>query len=524
MASKKDSNIIYKKKPTYLSGLKALSNWLFGNVRSPKELDEIVTKYELDNNIIKRLMSYVYNYPHIVWYINKYMNNLYSFNKFNITELLYSFVYMLDINQRNNSKKAFYLKSDDLADKNKSKIKNLIRDYFEKLYEKQYNDIELNFLYDLFNVGAITTEDVMSMDRQLNDNKQTLKLEDLAMSTNETKNSLVLDLYRNLPDKISSFCSELKNRILERPECKKCELYGKPTVILDTNLEDFGEVDLCFIGLNPGKDEVTFQKPFAGKPGMILRKPMALLPSHVKWVILNVMLCHTPTKKDIKNPEQVIENCRELIGEITSKFPSTCFIPLGDDASKAMGMTEMISKISGKIFKSEDYSVIPIIHPSSANYNSANLEKFNKDFQTILNLFREQKSEVSLPTSIQFNNSSQEQHSSTSSTKKYERKKEEPSLMQPLSGNEFITEITPNLTFFDVREVDGKILKIYIDENGCKKYKLEDYIITFNLKFSDWKDCNQITDYINGFVEVNGKDKSSVIKSVREKLNELKNI
>ena len=32
MASKKDNNVIHKKKPTYIAGLKALSGWLFGNV------------------------------------------------------------------------------------------------------------------------------------------------------------------------------------------------------------------------------------------------------------------------------------------------------------------------------------------------------------------------------------------------------------------------------------------------------------------------------------------------------------
>ena len=45
-------------------------------------------------------------------------------------------------------------------------------------------------------------------------------------------------------------------------------------VVLDTNAEEFGEVDLMFIALNPGADEVIYNKPLVGKAGIKQREKM----------------------------------------------------------------------------------------------------------------------------------------------------------------------------------------------------------------------------------------------------------
>ena len=69
-----------------------------------------------------------------------------------------------------------------------------------------------------------------------------------------------------------------------------------------------------------------------------------------------------------------------------------------------------------------------------------------------------------------------------------------------------------------------KIVKIFIDSNGKKHYKVEDYIHKFFVKFDDWKNCNQITDKVDAVVEISGKEKANVTKKVREKLNQIKNV
>lgn len=505
----KKTNIV-RKKTNYLTGLKALSSWMTGTRRDEKELEHIISKYEFNTTIFKRLISYVYNSPHIVWYINKYLNDLYNFNKMNLINLIYSFVYLLNINQKNQMKKLFYIKSDDLADKNKIKIKNLLNDFFSKLYDKNYNEQELNFFYDLFNLGFITVQDITEIDLHLNSNKTTVELDQFQIyqkqPQNVETNTIALDIYRTLSEDISKYCDEIKMKILNRKECQQCELFGKPTVVLDTNMNDFGEIDIMFIGLNPGKDEVTLNKPFVGKSGIPFREKLSKLPANVKWMITNVILCHTRNEKEIKNPENVIANCQDLLVEIVSKFPAKYYVPLGAKAAKSMGLDQGITSISGKKFTNENLTIIPIIHPSNA-VNYGQMDKFNESFETIYELFREKS--TSKPATIQ------QKNLTTKSADVQEIK-----LTQ--NNSRFITEVTDDLTLFDIREINNKIIKIFIDKNFNKKYLIEDYVFSFYIHSDKWNTCSQIIDNVDFKVNIPGALKPIATKKIRDKLNQIK--
>jgi len=503
------SNIIKKKQPTYLTGLKALTNWIFGKQRHQKELEYIVNTYRIDNNIIKRFLLFSYSTPHIVYFINKYLNHLYYFNRFDTVDLINSLTCILDMNRISKKSipdKILYLKNTELADKNKQKVKELFKEYFEKLFDKSYNEIELNFFYDLVNLNVITFEQISQMDKHLNSGKETFTLESVTLPVTSKANHLALDIYRELSPGIKQFCDQAKQYILNRPECKDCQLYGKPTVILDTNMEDDGEVDIIFFGLNPGVEEVEIGKPFVGKAGKILRERMSLLPPQTKWVITNVILCHTRNESEIKNPDDVKNRCRELVEAIRNTFPAKITVPLGSKAADWFGLKDKsISSISGKIFTSNNKTIIPIIHPSAANYNPENLNRFKNDFATILNVLKSQQSVV--PATI------------AKTTPKTAPKEEQT----VISGSKLITEVAPDLTFFDVREVNDKILLIYIDQQGQKKYKLVDYNVHFYLKNASWNECDQITDQVDAIVQVSGREKIAVTKLIRDKLNNLKN-
>jgi len=229
--------------------------------------------FKIDNDIVKRFMLYTYNTPHLTWYINKYLNSLYEFNRFDTVDLLYSLVYLLDVNRitkKSIPEKLMYLKNTELSDKNKQKIKELLYEFFDKIFDKNYNDSEMNYFYDLVNLNVITFKDIEDIDRYINGGLSTLKLEEWTTTASPTSpkvNTGVLDIYKELPPGIKTFCNEAKEFILTREECKGCELFGKPTVIMDTNVIDSEEVDITFIGLNPGTEEVEIGKPFVGKAG-----------------------------------------------------------------------------------------------------------------------------------------------------------------------------------------------------------------------------------------------------------------
>ncbi len=492
----KEHQNIHRKRKNYIIGLKELLNWMFNNHRVQEDLEQIIKKYQFDISLFKRLTSYVYNSPHLIWYINKYLNELYNFNSFDLIDLIYSYTYLFEIHHKNQSKKLFHIKSDDLADKHKKKVKELLNQYFTKIYDKKYSDSELNFFYDLFTLDVISVNDIKKIDNHLNgldSNNNSIDISELELYKtinlqNKTNQSYsILDINRSLSEEIIKFCNKIKAKIIDRPECKKCELYGKPCVILDTNLEEPGPVDIFFVGLNPGKDEVKFDKPFVGKSGLFLRQKIAKI-ENIKWVITNVILCHTRNEKDIRNPDDVIERCRQLVAEIASAFPSKIYVPLGSKAAKSMQLTDNITQISGKKFVSEYYTIIPLIHPSSA-VNYGQIDKFNENFKTIYDIFK---------------------------TKEEVKKKDEQVIESSIESED--------LTLFDIKELNEKILKIFIDKNGRKRYILEDNIFTFYVKLGTWKECSQIEDKVDLKVIIPGHLKSAILKRVKDTLNQAKEI
>jgi len=405
-----------------------------------------------------------------------------------------------------------YLKNTELADKNKQKTKEILYEFFNKIYDKNYNDSEMNYFYDLVTLNAITFQDIEEIDRHINSGKTTFKLEETPTATpysiNTKTNNSVLDIYRELPPGIKTFCEQAKEFILSREECKGCELFGKPTVIMDTNVLDAEEVDIAFIGLNPGTEEVEIGKPFVGKAGKILREQMALLPNNIKWVIYNVILCHTRNESEIKQPDDVKARCRPLVEIIMQTFPAKVYVPMGAKAFDWFGLKGTVGSLAGKVFTNNNITIVPIIHPSSANYNPENLSKFKSNFQTILNLFKSNQ-----PVSVTNN---------TQPTITQPARADNKSEIAVPDNDKFITKITPDLTFFDVREINNKILKIYINKDGQKRYLLTDYNVNFFIKNASWKECDQITSQVDGIVTVSGRDKYNVIKKVRDKLNSLK--
>jgi len=123
-----------------------------------------------------------------------------------------------------------YLKNTELADKNKQKTKEILYEFFDKIYDKNYNDSEMNYFYDLVTLNAITFQDIEEIDRHINSGKTTFKLEETPTATpysiNTKTNNSVLDIYRELPPGIKTFCEQAKEFILSREECKGCELFG----------------------------------------------------------------------------------------------------------------------------------------------------------------------------------------------------------------------------------------------------------------------------------------------------------
>ena len=503
MAKKAKSTqvINIKKKPVDgLEFLKAITKWITNTKRSDSQLEDIIEKYKIENTIIKRILSYNLGFPYIIHYFNKYLNHIFDFNSYNTKTLIKSITYLMDINNRNNPKMFMYIKSNDLKDEIKDTIKKLIKEYLSIAYGIFCNKRELNFYYKLFKLGVIKDEDLLEIDRLLNGDKPVIKslnfinykevlgVEDIVVDEIYTpqKESSPLN------NEIIEFINNIKNTKINRDECKKCELYNKPIVVLDTNAKELQKVDIVFIGLNPGKDEVQQDKPFVGDSGKYIRRIIDKLPNDKTWVIFNIILCHTNNKKDINNIHDVIRNCMDFINDLFGSFPSNLYIPIGDDAKSVFGITDSITSISGKKVSLENNKiVIPLIHPSSILRNPKYQSIYDSSVKNILSMFNVVDDLVAARS-------------------------------ESVSNTQNIVQDDKDLLLVDIKKIEnGKLLMIYTDVDGNKKYITKDYQFPIMIKNKDWKECGMIADKTDDVCILNDYQKSILNKKCRQILEQM---
>jgi len=190
---------------------------------------------------------------------------------------------------------------------------------------------------------------------------------------------------------VAEFIVLVKDTVQTRPDCRSCPLFGTPTVVLDTNRDSLGPVDVAFLGLNPGREEIRQDRPFVGPAGQELRKRMQYLPQDCTWLISNFILCHTLNEAAIPEPEQVLQHCLPMLKGIIARFPARLYVPLGAKAMQVCNIQGRITTNSGQLFKK---NTIPLIHPSAilrpARGPRSNQEIFDQGFARVTEFLQTQ--------------------------------------------------------------------------------------------------------------------------------------
>ena len=185
--------------------------------------------------------------------------------------------------------------------------------------------------------------------------------------------------------RVADFIALVKDTVQTRPDCRSCPLFGAPTVVLDTNRDVLGPVDVAFLGLNPGREEVVQDRPFVGPAGQELRKRMQALPQGCTWLISNFILCHTQNEAAIPEPDQVLQHCLPMVKGIVARFPARLYVPLGAKAMQVCSIPGRITANSGQLFQK---NTIPLIHPSAILRASrgprSNREIFDQGFARLV--------------------------------------------------------------------------------------------------------------------------------------------
>jgi uracil-DNA glycosylase family 4 len=510
--ARKTTSNIKKKQKNFMDFLKSITKWLGNKSRSANQLDYLINAYDVDKMVFKRLLSYVYSFPHLIYYYNKYMNKLFDYNSMDIKEWIYSLAFLIDANNVQ-QKKFMYIKSNEFKEETQKQITDLLREYFNTVYDQQMNDEDLEVYYRLFNLNVIKDEDIMMADKLIN-NESTIKIErDDFIDTSPEED----DVARKQPSfeitKLSQSLIDLSNEIKlsaqSRDECKSCPMFGKPIVTFDSNIEEPGEVDVIFIGLNPGTDEALVDRPFVGDSGKQLRRelihPMTMAGK--TWTIFNSILCSSANKENIPEFDKVSANCKGLVWNLAGKFPTKLYIPVGSDALALFGIKDKITKASGNEYDmGNGIKVIPLVHPSAVAKARTKMEPIYKEScEKILKYMNITKQAIQpVPPKAQ---------------EKKQYNKDNFNIPEHL----LIKEVTTNLTFFDVKELNAyKVLMIFIDENGDKKYLIKDHQLPIYIKQKEFNELDNINGNFEAMSLIPGGRRYQVTKLIREKLNEMR--
>jgi len=426
----------------------------------------------------------------------------------------------------------FYLKSKDLKDPNKYKVKKTLKDYYLITKNKYLNDDELNYLYSLFCQKLISIKDIENMYMVLNGPNEKIKLdldfienEKPEMSSQDQKQLInkYIEYVQTTPlsDEIHNFCQEIKNEKTNRSKCQNCKLFDNSMVVLDTNRETIGPVDFMFISLNPGRDEVLYNKLMVGKSGQLQRKKMYYLDKNITWLITNIILCSTNNQKEIgKTDKQIMNvchNCQEFLYKIIKHFPAKIYIPIGKQAIEFFGITGSVTQNSGQVTKKENGSIIvPMIHPSavlqSRNINAPIFNNtWNVIFQIATKLLQKQKSNGVDPVK----NIHHEIKQQTIIEK-------DPIYGNPeysIPKNKCVSIIDDTLTYFDSINLDNQnILNVYIDQQGEKKYKIEKFQVPIYVKTCELQDRKMLSDKFDYVSYIDGRTRYRLSKTLKDNL------
>ena len=344
----------YSKKKS-IQHLKLLTKYIV--TRDQVFLDALTNTYLNDfQSIINKAHSYFLIYPKLIQYINTYLNQKFQPPlKKEFEKWLFTFSKLAEIYNIDNTNQLYYQK---YKVQERNTFSKTIRDYYES-YNIVINKNDITALFQLYHKNIISETDFNNLkniiDGKDHVTKSQMKIKQFTkFQPNKTN---------KFSPEIEKFCKTVKQYIHNRPVCQNCPMYPKGAVVLDTNINKLGPVDIAIYGLNPGKNEYDAQRNFVGKSGQLMHKYFDILVDkyNLRYVILNSILCWSNNVSEIPNVTTVLKNCRPIVDEVSKHFPSKLKVLFGADVMRSVNIKGGITKLNGKMI--DDYFII--LHTSA---------------------------------------------------------------------------------------------------------------------------------------------------------------
>lgn len=424
----------------FYNNIKMITDAIFtGNT---SYIENNIDDNEFKKSYLKRLYISLTTLPRICKYINTYMNDFDSINIGSINDFIYTVNILI---------KKYDIKKNDLFFGSVKKYDNDMLDLIST-----YGHREARYIKELIDNGFITIH------KDKNDINTEVKP---FISSIDIRNS----------EKINNLCKYIIER--SRTRCEKCPMFGKSErVILETNLEEPGPVDLVFIGINPGKEEALMNRPFIGKSGRLMRKYLdKLIEKHrdLKYLITNVILCSTDNESKIPNVKKVLSICKSNLDEILRHFKPYKYMVLFGDVVVSAILPEVKGKITSLNSRIIENKIISV-HPSMVVRNPNHKSYLESVFSVIDNILISESKTINIDENI---------------------------------GKDWI--------LFDIKRMGNKVLMIFTDGNGKKRYVAEDIKIKSFIKSGSYSDCDIITNVVDREIELSYGDYIELSKRLR---------
>ena len=168
--------------------------------------------------------------------------------------------------------------------------------------------------------------------------------------------------------------------------CDECPLSGRP--VIPPTRAKIAVPDAIFVGQEPGFEEERMGEVFVGKSG---KKVNAVLKAQKldrnRFHITNAALCRYQKPKD---QVKAMACCAPRLQRELDSFPkSVPVVPMGSFAMRsAYGKKIPITLGRGFVFKKDDRTFLPTLHPAYVLRDGLQTPLFNRDFRRIGDLIK----------------------------------------------------------------------------------------------------------------------------------------
>ncbi len=151
--------------------------------------------------------------------------------------------------------------------------------------------------------------------------------------------------------------------------------------------EGSSEADIFFIGEAPGLKEDQLGRPFVGRSGQLLTKTIESVGLRREDVYISNIVKRRPPEN--RNPLSAEINAyKPYLQEQIEIIKPKIIVTLGRFSFNYFISNGKISRDQGKVFKMDNFLLIPMFHPAAALRGAKTLVEFQKSFKKLANTLK----------------------------------------------------------------------------------------------------------------------------------------